>query len=490
MASVAEHTAKLRETLGGAGYSDDEVERMAPFLAEFLKVLELSHEWANYEVALIRGAEPPPEPEGDEADGEFAFALYWLHNPPDDVRAFIDGDERLSRLWPALVAAAPGPTYTPEEFLGLCEEIEASDEVWVSSGGNIIGTRKYEMLDPGWAWCPPNYIYTRLWDDKVKNIGTPDSSPITLIANECGNVRIAIIGDWGTGGYSVAGVQPAVDVMTTIKNLPEPVDYIIHLGDTYYCGTDADRHPKGEELANLVEPWKQYAPGLANGRCFTLNSNHEMYDGAKGLFNVAYADPPPDALFEGQVKCSYFALTFGDWVIVGLDSAYYDPSSLYMKGSLGKLGDPQYGFLDQVKGWGSKRILLSHHTGIKTKGTKPMPLWDEVTGPSFPDYWYWGHTHLGIVYGDGSHAGLQGVKARCIGHSAIPFGQPWGLENTDRAIIEWYSQTPLEVGEDIAALPKRRYRATNGFAVLTLGQSDISEAIYDAGNTTPVWTSS
>lgn len=485
MASVGEHTAKLRETLGGAGYGDAEIERMAPILGGVLKVLEASHEAAIYEIARIRGEEPPPVPESDEADGEFAFVLYWLHNTPDDVQAVIDGDERLSQLWPALVAAAPLAAFTPEEFSGLCEEIEASDEVWVTSGGNIVSLKKYEMLDYRWLWALVNYIYTWLWDDKVKNIGTPDSSPIPLKANDNGKVRIAIIGDWGTGPYSVAGVQPAVDVMTTIKQLPEPVDYIIHLGDTYYCGTDADRHPKGEELANLIEPWKQYAPGLPAGRTFTLNSNHEMYDGAKGLFGVAYADP----LFTAQVSCSYFALTFGDWVIAGLDSAYYDPSSLYMKGGLGESSDPQYGFLDKVKGWGSKRILLSHHTGIKTKGTKPMPLWSQVTGKFMPDYWYWGHVHLGIVYGDGSYAGAQGVKARCLGHSAIPFGQPWGLENTASSIIEWYSQTPLDGAEDLSALPKKRYRAKNGFAVLTLTKSDITEAIYDAGNTTPVWTS-
>lgn len=485
MASLAEHEVNLREALQRVEYGDEEVERMVPFLGGVLKVLEASHEWAVYEIALIEGGEPPQPIDIDEADGEFAFALYWLHNPPDDVQAVIDGDEQLSRLWPALVEAAPPAAYTPETFLALCQAIEASDEVWVTSGGNIVGTKKYEMLDPGWAWCPLNYIYTWLKGDKVPDIGNPTSSPIPLKANADGKVRIAIIGDWGTGPYSIVGVQPAVDVMKTIKELPKPVDYIIHLGDTYYCGTDAHRHPKGEESDNLVAPWKQYGPELPAERAFTLNSNHEMYDGANGLFHVAYADP----LFAAQVKCSYFALTFGDWVIAGLDSAYCDPSFFCMKGGLGKPGDPQYGFLDKVKGWGSKRILLSHHTGVDTGGTKAMPLWDQITEPSFPDYWYWGHIHLGIVYGDGSHSGKQGIKARCVGHSAVPFGQPWGLEEEDSSIIEWYSHTPLDAAVDTEALPKKRYRAKNGFAVLTLGQSDIQEAIYDAGNTKPVWKS-
>ena len=82
MASISEHTANLRDALAGAGYSADEIESMAPYLAEVLKVLEESHLQAIYELALIRGEEPSTPAGGDEAEGEFAFALYWLHNTP------------------------------------------------------------------------------------------------------------------------------------------------------------------------------------------------------------------------------------------------------------------------------------------------------------------------------------------------------------------------------------------------------------------------
>ena len=59
------------------------------------------------------------------------------------------------------------PAFTPEEFSGLCEEIEASDEVWVTSGGIVISLKKYEMLDYRWLWALVNYIYTKLHDDEV-----------------------------------------------------------------------------------------------------------------------------------------------------------------------------------------------------------------------------------------------------------------------------------------------------------------------------------
>ena len=147
MASISEHTANLRDALAGAGYSADEIESMAPYLAEVLKVLEESHLQAIYELALIRGEEPSTPAGGDEAEGEFAFALYWLHNTPPDVQAVIDGDPQLSRLWPALIEAAPQPAFTPDSFSALCNEIEASGEVWAGSEGVIYGIKEYEQLN-------------------------------------------------------------------------------------------------------------------------------------------------------------------------------------------------------------------------------------------------------------------------------------------------------------------------------------------------------
>jgi len=73
-------------------------------------------------------------------------------------------------------------------------------------------------------------------------------------------------------------------------------------------------------------------------------------------------------------------------------------------------------------------------------------------------------------------------------------GAPNDLPLPGDEIVEWYGHTPLNSGdapgsatEDIS-LPKWSYRAKNGFAVVTLHQDTLDEAIYDEGNQKPVWT--
>ena len=80
-------------------------------------------------------------------------------------------------------------------------------------------------------------------------------------------------------------------------------DYIVHLGDVYYAGTT------GEESGNFVDLWPK---AYASGNSFTLNSNHEMYYGANGYFKTALGSGAP---FAHQKNTSYFALTYGDWVV-------------------------------------------------------------------------------------------------------------------------------------------------------------------------------
>eukprot|EP01083_Nonionella_stella_P234469 825356_1 len=53
-------------------------------------------------------------------------------------------------------------------------------------------------------------------------------------------IKIGIIGDWGTGEYR------AKDVLKKLLN--HNVDFIIHLGDLYYSGTD------NEFTENMIQP--------------------------------------------------------------------------------------------------------------------------------------------------------------------------------------------------------------------------------------------
>jgi hypothetical protein len=262
-------------------------------------------------------------------------------------------------------------------------------------------------------------------------------------------------------------------------------DYLIHLGDVYYAGTQ-NQQPPDEEYENFLKLWPRSVPPR---RSFTLNSNHEMYSGANGYFNVALGRKPSNSPtpFAHQNGYSYFALTGGDLAIVGLDSAYFDTSALYMKGALGT-GITQRKFLKKISAKYRRLILLTHHAPMTIQGTLPQdaPLWQDVRSVvpkgSAIELWYWGHIHMGVLYGKQSALGQYGIRAGCAGHGAVPMGEASDLPGSP--IIEWRSNKPVG-----GSTCKNRVR--NGFAMLTISQSDLSitEAFYDEGaDDAPVYT--
>ena len=470
-------------------------QRQQGMLARLAKVLEASHQVAVRTLADLVADEFPDtagelrvalgaidEDAEQYVEPEFGFALYWLEQAPEEVAAAAPGAAEIPLAFDLLRQALPAAFVTPAQVALLFggAAARAGRLVWVANDGTVYGTARYEQLDIGWTKALTNLVATLWHDDFVKPFPTrPDLAPVRLEANAQGTVRIAIVGDWGGGNALARGV------METLASL-DP-DYVIHLGDVYYAGTDSKGSPPGEERDFLVDFWRRYGPAK-DGRCFTLNSNHEMYSGARGYFDVALADP----MFAAQGRYSYFALEFGNWIIAGFDSAYYASSlTLFLKGNLGGEDDPQYDFLGEVAKRGKKTILMSHHNPISYQGKKgkrriwhrkQSALWKEVTRVIEPDYWYWGHLHLGAVYNKNSAA--RKVKARCIGHGCIPFGVPRGLAKDAR--VDWFSDTAFDdPDEDVH--PRGASRAVNGFAMITLTENGIGEEFFRAGSTTPVY---
>lgn len=472
---------------------DFSVEDLSDYIGTLLEELEIQHYGASQDLRSLM-AEQVDDNAPWEGDGEVAFLLYFLHYPPVQLRQEIDAIPALKLLWDAMASVAAAPAFTQQQFANLASSLPNTSNVKCNKWGDIYGTHKYEQLDPGWAWTLKNDLLNHLpkWFGKgygIADFQTHDwDQPFELQSSHDNQVWIAIIGDWGSGKYPLTGLAnqngPACAVMDSLAQLCPPPNYIIHLGDTYYSGTGAHRSPANEEVDNLVNILKLY-PNLArNGRCFTLNSNHEMYGGAYGYYQQALTDP----LFSSQQNCSYFALEFADWIIAGIDSAYFDPSVLYMQGGLGdQAKNPQYQFLSKLGVSGKKVILMSHHTGLSTDGASSSKyLWDDVTRVITPDYWYWGHIHLGAVYSANANSGS--VKSRCIGHSAMPFAIPPGMANCQNT-VDWYSDAPLDSTSRLQELYYSSPRAANGFAMLTLSEHGIKEDIYHIGCTTPVWSS-
>jgi len=356
----------------------------------------------------------------------------------------------------------------------------------VHGDGTIYAISKFCQLDPLWSVVLCYYFYYKIFPKKKH----PFITPALPLENSSSNnipqsAKVAIIGDWGTGKWHDGRKQECPSELVIQGVLKENPDYIIHLGDVYYAGTP------GEERKHLLK----CLPDSYTGKVYTMNSNHEMYDGANGLLGTALKDPR----FSHQNGSSCFALEIGDWIIVALDSAYYDDSFLYMDGSLKNKegGEEQLQFLSEYAKKGKKLMLLTHHNAVlvKIKPERNETLWGQVfkaMGNKLPDAWYWGHVHNGIVYdGDldiyNGYDTLNGAAPimRCCGHASIPFGNGTYLEpllGGTNPKLKYYSHTTMPD----PTTEVQKLRVLNGFAIIEIEGSDFREAFYEVSNQLPL----
>ncbi len=337
---------------------------------------------------------------------------------------------------------------------GVINRLEAGFLFGTGPDGVMWGTGKWQQFDPGWIEAFAVYLESFLGAQRPF-VTAPQTVSIP------NRVKIAMAGDWGTGEWRTQA-NPAPSTRVLQQMIALNPDVTIHLGDVYYAGTaDQEQHL-------LVNLWP---PGPSGS--FALNSNHEMYSGGGPYFGVI-GKPP----FEKQAGCSYFALENDNWVIVGLDSAHFSPEeSLYVNGLLFPVNIPndQNSFLlgigVRAAQDGKKVIVLTHHNCLDDPGANTNALFDQVTnafpGNTGPAYWYYGHQHIAAVY---KATGAAGVRCRCCGHGALPWGQASVLANSPN--VSWYENRNAKDPD----LPQRVF---NGFAVLTLDGPNIQETFYD-----------
>ena len=391
--------------------------------------------------------------------------LHYMNHPPFELAI-------LTKLVVAAMEMAEGhklpeSQFTPETFDAMVEL--AGKEGIVAKGGQIYGKDKYEQLDPGWIFSLFMFVIYELGIEEYHAFG---KSPQIINVPTDKPTLIAVVGDWGTGKFAKDG-GPAVAVMKGIEQLNP--DYVIHLGDVYYAGTDH------EEEHNLLDLW----PGsLGTEMSFTLNSNHEMYDGANGYFAKALEAGGP---FSAQRQTSYFAIRRGEWLFLGLDSAYYsDPHKLFMNPNLGGPdGDQASWIKDNFQDQDPARVVVfSHHTPVNLGGDalndpgNPEGLWNEVVtalGNKTPGTWYFGHTHNAAVYTKTSAIGEAGCNGRLAGHGAIPYGESVTLQKSlDSGLIEYFPKTHLGPDE---------IRVRNGFATMEIGvDGSMTERFYEVAD--------
>src|SRR6185295_13105251 len=125
---------------------------------------------------------------------------------------------------------------------------------------------------------------------------------------------VAIVGDWGGGNEAAQAVAKQIAVIKP--------DHVIHLGDVYYAGT-----PK-----EVKDRFLKYWPKPKNpGHSLALNSNHEMYSGGYGYFDLT--------LKEFQQPASYWGLARDSWLVDGFGTGddereLWGPQAGLVKGQL------------------------------------------------------------------------------------------------------------------------------------------------------------
>lgn len=452
-------------------------------LTEFFDYLVQSEDQALAMIQLVTKGKRPPESILKKGSIEAGFILYWIHFPPRKMLEIIDSNIILKTLYDGLKLEAPQTRVTTAEYDNMIGLLETKGVAW--NDGTLFGTEKYEQLDPLWIIAVFNYALNLITPSDI--VKFPNNPPYSGCLNRKSSHTgsdpvIGIVGDWGTGRYTDkngpnSSISPSQRIMNDIQSNPN-IDYLLHLGDVYYAGTDY-RPVSFEEWLNFKILW----PDQGAARNFTLNSNHEMYGDASGYFDVALKSDGP---FGHQNGMSYFSLTYGKWLLIGLDSGYYSDAAngtkFYMDGGIGTdIFNQQIKWLERFKGHDGPIMIFSHHNPCDFTGDVfENTLWKQVTNAiGFPAVWYYGHVHNGVVYTqlkDGAAIPFIPTKARCCGHGAVPFGNAWETESN----IDYYAHTPDPVmGEP---------RVLNGYATITLhSDGGYDEVFYETGNKTPVY---
>jgi hypothetical protein len=246
---------------------------------------------------------------------------------------------------------------------------------------------------------------------------------------------VALFSDWGTGEATAKRVMQQIRAANPT--------HAIHLGDVYYSGTP-------NEINNrFLAVIDEFGPPRDSCRYFALNSNHEMYSGGYGYFDTTLQRFGQDA--------SYFNLGNEHWRLIGLDSGHEDHG----------LRDPQREWLAaQLDEQGPKPILLTHHQLFSPYESRASDRkLFQKTADLLPKVyaWFWGHEHKCIIFGD-----HLGIKARCIGHGAIPSAVPYGQPGSAQVPI-------LNVDERVAP----DGGGIHGFALLRFAGSRVEVSYID-----------
>lgn len=314
-----------------------------------------------------------------------------------------------------------------------------------------------------WAgWIQSFFSWFRRFRSGAHPLLSPAAKPIEVNRK----LRIAVLGDWGTGLYGAPICAHSIEREAT------SFDVLLHLGDVYYAGTET------EERNRFLNLW----PKISGAKNFSLNSNHEMYTGGYGYFDVLLAD----ARFKATQASSFFAFQNDDLLFVGLDTAYREHD----------IADEEFHWLrSTIEGAGPRKVIFfSHHqpfSQLDDQGPLLESKLAEFLSARRVFAWYWGHEHRCVIYDRHQPWGLYG---RCIGHSGFPYSRgavqllPKSRDQKDCwRVLESKPYAPGGIVLDgpnpyIAENPD--FYGPHGYLTLDVDEGRVIESVRDAAGST------
>jgi hypothetical protein len=328
------------------------------------------------------------------------------------------------------LAPSPAEPYIPyNQTLSLLQS--AYDEYLESRG---ITEMPFDPSDPGWKTIAEEKLKAA---SRPKHPFTSHTSPDSFRYDLPADAVVALFSDWGTGEASAQRVMRQIAAA-------HPT-HALHLGDVYYAGTPKEAQ---ERFLDIID---RFGPSKDACRYLSLPGNHDYYSGG-----YAYFDSILPAL---KQEASYFNLHNGSWQIIGLDTGYQEYG----------LQDPQLEWLTaQLVAPSRKSIVLSHHQLFSvfdprvSRGTilsKTEALLPQIYA------WFWGHEHRCVIMD--KH---MGIRARCIGHGAIPSKVPYGQPV--------FPDVPVLKADERAA-PNAEGTCYHGFALLRFRDRVVDVSYID-----------
>ena len=250
-------------------------------------------------------------------------------------------------------------------------------------------------------------------------------------------LRLYVFGDWGTGLPLADAVRRRIEEQVAAAADGTRAQHVIHLGDVYYVG-DAEEYIERVFPFWPVPPnrWKQVGS-------WSLNGNHDMYNGGHGYFDTLLANDPFRAWHADAAgkPSSFFLIEDAHWQVFGLDTSWNTPPLSAVP--FGQPTKEDYGGMngiitnEQATWMAAKRnrakgcILLTHHqpaasrTSEKQHADETVALLRKVKVYDSIDAWIWGHEHRAVVFrprAARTDARLKGAPdfCACIGHGGVP----------------------------------------------------------------------